>query len=69
MGCGSLLEATQNLLLARPRSLTYEQIVAECPSLNLRWLSCLANGQIKDPGVNKIQCLYEYLARKPLPLA
>lgn len=35
--------------------------IAEETGLGLQWMHKLAQGHIKDPGVTKIQRLYEYL--------
>lgn len=36
-------------------------ICAEVPDIDYSWLSKLTQGRIKDPSVNKIQALYDYM--------
>lgn len=62
---GSLLKQTRKLLEAqRGRYLD----IYEATRLPPNWLSLLAHGKIKDPSVNKVQCLYEHLTNKKLGL-
>jgi hypothetical protein len=56
---GSLLARTVTMLKEQERS--YLHIYNET-GLHPNWLSRLAVGAIKDPSVNRIQALYEYLA-------
>ena len=44
-------------------------ICAALPEIDYSWLSKLAQGRIKDPSVNKIQALYDYLfqVKRPNP--
>jgi hypothetical protein len=62
MSSGSLMARTQDLLVNRPRTLTFVQIQADCPALGIRWLQAFANGKIAEPSVNKVEMLYEYLS-------
>lgn len=62
----------------RPRSLMYRALellqktdqphhtVAKAIGVTPAWVRMFRNGDIKDPGVNTIQRLYEYLAGRPL---
>lgn len=61
----SLHERTLHLLAHRPRNLTYEKI-AEDIGINVFWIRAFARQKNDDPGVNKVQSLYEYLAGKSL---
>lgn len=58
----TLLEKTKELLIARGDYLD----IYVGTGLGPNWLSLLANGKIKDPSVNKVQCLYEYLTNTQL---
>ena len=40
--------------------------VAADTQLPLYWLTALRQGRISDPGVNRMQHLYEHLFRRPL---
>lgn len=64
-----LIAHTRNLLLQRPRSLTYEQIARDT-DLNVRWIAALAQCADKDAdfGAHKIERLYTYLSGKQLEL-
>jgi hypothetical protein len=39
---------------------TLSQVAEEC-GLPLAWLSAFARGEISEPSVNRIECLYEHL--------
>jgi transcriptional regulator with XRE-family HTH domain len=54
----SLLDTTVTLLRDRGR---YRE-VAEATGLGYDWINKLVQGQIKDPGVNKIERLHKYLS-------
>lgn len=71
--CGSLVLATLQLLADRPRWMSYNDIVrdletAPCNVITEIWLSNFVRGVIKLPDVDRVQTLYEYLAKKPLSL-
>ena len=71
--CGSLVVTTLQLLADRPRWMSYNDIVKDlegkCSNpITEMWLSYLVRGVIKLPDADRIQCLYEYLAKKPLQL-
>ena len=53
---------TIRLLRGRPKSLTLRQI-AEDTELGEEWIKSVLHEKTEDPGVNKIQKLYEYLLR------
>ena len=36
--------------------------------VNYFWLRSFRYGQIKDPSVNRVQAVFEYLTGRPLPL-
>lgn len=40
--------------------------VAKDTGLELRWLAMFKNGDIKNPSVNRIETLYEYLTKSKL---
>jgi hypothetical protein len=54
----TLLEKT--LDLARKSELS-KTVICKNIKVTVRWYDMLLNGQIKDPGVNRIQRLYDYL--------
>lgn len=58
-----LLQRTMTLLKARPRELTYP-VIAEAIGVSAKWLEALIAGKIEDPGVNKIERLYNLLAAR-----
>lgn len=62
---GKLLAETRRLLKEHKR--TYQQIY-DHTSLQPGWLSGVCTGAIKEPSVNKVERLYEYLSAKPLQL-
>lgn len=57
-----LLNETLKLLRDRPRHLTY-LIIANSTGISVRWLTSLICGDIKDPGINRIAVLHDYLSR------
>lgn len=61
MDTTSLLDTTVALLRDRGR---YRE-VAEATGLGYDWINKLVQGQIKDPGVNKIERLHKYLTAEP----
>ena len=62
----SLMLRTRQLLLSSEKS--YLQIHKET-RLPFDWLKKFAYGEIKNPSVNRVQTLYEYLNGAPLALA
>ena len=60
-----LCAKTIELLKNRPRPQTYA-IIGEKININPSWIDALAQGRIKEPGVQKIERLYEYLKGEPL---
>lgn len=62
---GELLTKVLTMLSDRPRDVSYKDI---SDKLNLPepWIKAVATGQIKDPSVNRIEMLYEYLSGTPL---
>ncbi len=63
----TLYERTLQLLKDRPHTLTFQKIETET-EIKIPWLSKFVIGEIKDPSVNKIQKLYEFLAKQPLEI-
>lgn len=61
----SLLEETLKLLSNRSSVLTLPAISAET-KIPLAWLKLFAANGIKDPSVNRVQALYEYLTGRKL---
>lgn len=59
----SLLSKTKELLTEHQG--TYFDIYDKT-GIQPTWLSALATGRIKNPSVNKVQRLYEYLRGQPL---
>ena len=62
-----LRDKTLELLINRPRSLTFESI-SKFTSLKVDWIKAFQNGKIEDPSVNKTETLYEFLINKKLKL-
>lgn len=62
---GSLYTRTRDLLDASGETLLD---LHKNSGLPFHWLSRFKVGRIKDPSVNRVQKLYEYLAGKPLEL-
>lgn len=60
-GNNKLLYATVQLLRNRPPDLSYRKISKEA-KLPLRWLEQFAQDKIRNPSVNRIEALYEYLS-------
>jgi len=61
----SLRDRTRRLLIYRSRSVTYEDIVA-ATGLKKSWLEKFAQDQIPDPGVEKIETLFNFFSGKKL---
>lgn len=60
-----LLAHTVQLLRERPRSVTLAMI-SQATGLKQSWLNMMITGYFEDPGVKKVQALYEYLSQKTL---
>lgn len=60
---GTLLRRTRHLLKQDKRSLF---TIASESDLPFYWLRKFATGETKDPGVNRVQSLYEYLTNHKL---
>ena len=54
------LEETRALLRKAPREITLTRI-AHDTGLQLTWLSAFERGKMIDPGIRKVQKLYNYL--------
>jgi hypothetical protein len=61
----SLRDRTRRLLIERPRHLTYQIIAAET-ALKPAWLEAFAQDKIPDPGVGKVEKLFDFLNGKSL---
>lgn len=64
----SLLDRTRELLIKRPRTVTLRRI-ADDTGLTFGFLHHLSSGRTRDPGVNDVQKLYEYLSGRTLDVA
>lgn len=64
MFMSKMLTETQKMLKSVPRWVTLTQISKET-DLQITWLSALARDAISDPGVKKIEKLYDYLKLLP----
>lgn len=64
---GSLLEKTLDLL-RNHRQKTLREI-EDATELPYYWLRKMASGEIADPGVNRVQKLYEYLSQSTISLS
>lgn len=60
-----LCTKTRELLLARPRTQTYK-IISDATGLHPDWIMCFAQDRMDDPGVRKVEKLYEYLSGRTL---
>jgi transcriptional regulator with XRE-family HTH domain len=58
-----LYEATRSLLAAQPRTISLASI-AEGAGVKRSWLSAFSRDEIPDPGVKKVQRLYDYLSQR-----
>jgi hypothetical protein len=63
---GSLLQKTRAMLSEKKRSSYFK--IYDATGLHPNWLSGVATGRIRDPSVNRIQALYEFLKGQALPL-
>lgn len=61
----SLVIRTRELFKADPRSM--RDISIEC-GLGFSWLQTFSAGKIKNPSVNRVQYLYEFLTQSKLQL-
>jgi hypothetical protein len=72
MASSSLHSTTLHLLKNRPRHITYEQIAESCQcmpgGITVGWLQQFITSRIKNPDVDRVQDLYEYLTDRPLSL-
>lgn len=62
----SLLLRTRQLLRDDPRSLHDVAVQSQTP---FYWLRKFHTGEIKDPGVNRVQRLYEFLTASTLTVS
>lgn len=61
----TLMEKTIELL--KETSIPVEKITKDT-NLSFYWVTRFRRGEFKDPGVNKVECLYDYLNSKKLAL-
>lgn len=61
---GSLMKETLRLLKERG-DITLPAIT-NATGIPFYWLRKFSGGEIKDPGVNRVQCLWEFLAGRKL---
>jgi hypothetical protein len=64
----SLLKRTRDMLRDRPRHVTLRKI-SDDTGLSYPFLAHMSVNAMDDPGVNKIQTLYEYLSGRKLDVA
>ena len=62
---GTLMTKTRELLNSGKYSIGDIYVATRIP---WTWLEFFAKGKFKDPSVNRIQILYEFLSGHPLPL-
>lgn len=62
-----LLDRTLHLVRSRPATVTYAAI-ADAADVSKAWIEALIAGRIPDPGVCKIEAVYNFLARCPLEI-
>lgn len=67
MSASVLATRTREALAARPRIVTYEVIAEEC-GVSVRWIQQFASDTIADPGVHKVEALYNFLTGKELDI-
>jgi hypothetical protein len=60
-----LRDRTIELLKNRPASLQLKDI-AKATEIPEGWLKMLVQGKIIDPGVNRVQTVFEFLTKQPL---
>lgn len=60
---GELSQRTRTLL--RETAVPYLEIF-KATNISPNWLSLFVNGKIPDPGVNRVECLYNFLAKRTL---
>ena len=58
-----LLDKTKLLL---KQSMLEPVVIAAVANVSYDWLIKLKSDKIKDPSVNKVQAVYEYLSERPL---
>lgn len=61
----NLMQRTIELLDNPPEGKSLPEIATDL-HISYYWLRKFKSGEIKDPSVNKVQVLYEYLTGKPL---
>ena len=63
----SFVEHVRNLLVNRPRPMTYETIIEKIqPEVSIQWLSNFQNGKVKNPNADVAVALYNLLSDEPL---
>lgn len=67
MSSSKLLDRTLHLVRNRPVTETY-QTIAAAAKVSPHWVKTLASGKIPDPGVCKVEAVFNYLNKQPLDL-
>ncbi len=55
----TLLTETKNMLVSTDRT---KREIADGAGVGKEWLNKFAQGQIKDPGINRVQAVHDYLS-------
>ena len=63
----NLYEKTLKLIRNCPRNITYADI-GHNTGLSIHWIEKFGQGKIKNPSVQKVQTLYEFLTGKKLEI-
>jgi len=61
----TLVETTHELLVNRPRPVTFRSI-SESIDVSISWLESFSASRVVEPGCNSIQKLYEFLSGQKL---
>lgn len=56
----SLYDRTLYLVNNAPRSVDFSVMARDC-DISVSWISRFAAGKFEDPGVKKVECLFNYL--------
>lgn len=59
----NLMRETHDLMIADERTIYQLAVDSQLP---FYWLRKFRAGEMKNPSVNRVQCLYEYLTKKAL---
>lgn len=63
----TLMERTLELLKSSDKTLPeiYADLRATGSDVTFFWLRKFSSGGVKDPSVNRVECLYNYLSEQP----